>query len=239
MASDQNLILEIDEALKREKTEKFLKEYGPYILAGAVLAVIFTGLISGYRSWENKISAQQTSQLMQAMTSEDQVKALEELAPSLRPGPRAIALMTAASNLMTQDKTTEAQAIFKKASADKALPAVYRDLATLNDVRLSSGAKDADGKALLAQLQPLMGKGNPWRLHAHIEAALINANLLNDYATARTLLAPVVGAAEADAPPSLITRARALDQVFGQKVSTAPKAEPTEKKTDATPEAEG
>ena len=29
MASDQNLILEIDEALKREKTEKIFREYGP------------------------------------------------------------------------------------------------------------------------------------------------------------------------------------------------------------------
>lgn len=242
MASDQNLILEIDEALKREKTEKMLKEYGPYIVAGAVLAVLFTGLISGYRTWENKVSSKQTAALMQAMTSEDQVKSLEELAPSLRPGPRAIALMTAASNLMQKGQTAEAKEVFAKTSADKTLPALYRDLATLSVVRLSTSGdtKDVDAKALLAQLQPLMAKGNPWRWHAHVESALINANMLNDYATARAQLAPVISANEADAPPSLLTRARALDQVFGQKTSAAPKTEnKTEKKTDATPEAEG
>lgn len=234
MASDQNLIQEIDEALRREKTEKMFKEYGPYILAGALLAVLFTGIISGYRSWDNKVSAAQTAQLMHAMTGEDPAKALVELAPSLRPGPRAIAQMTAASTLMEKGNTAEAQKIFAAAAGDKTLPAMYRDLAALTDVRLKmdGDAKNLDAKALLAQLQPLMTQGNPWRWHAHVEAALINANLLNDYTAARALLAPVTGLSAEDAPATLLARARALDQVFGQKLSAAPKSE-------KSPEAEG
>lgn len=238
MASDQNLILEIDEALKREKTEKIFKEYGPYILAGAILAVLFTGLISGYRSWNNKVNAAQTAQLMQALTSEDQAKALEDLAPSLRPGARAIAYMTAAGSLMNQNKTAEAQAIFAKTAADAALPALYRDLATLSNVRLSSSGKaKADPQALLSQLQPLMSKDNPWRWHAYVEAALIAAQLQNDYAAARKQLEPVINADEKLIPPSLLTRARALDQVFGQKLGAAEKTEPKSRTT--SPEAEG
>ena len=155
MASDQNLILEIEEALKREKTEKLFTEYGPYILAGALLAILFTGIMSGYRSWESRANAENTALLMEAMDNKDQVKALEEVAPKLRPGQRAIALMTAANVLLSQDKPAEAKVIFGKTAADKALPAMYRDLAALMNVRLtlSGETKNVDAAGLLAQLQ--------------------------------------------------------------------------------------
>lgn len=234
MASDQNLILEIDEALKREKTEKIFREYGPYILAGALLAVLFTGIISFYRSWENRANAENTALLMEAMSNEDQVKALEEIAPKLRPGQRAIAHMTAASVLLGKDKTDEAKTIYSKAASDKALPPMYRDLAALMSVRLtmSGDTKDLDATGLLAQLQPLLDKSNPWRWHAHIEAALIAAHLQNDYAAARKHLETITNNGET-VPPSLMTRARALDQVFSQKLGSI-------KKTDTTsPDAEG
>lgn len=235
MASDQNLILEIEEALKREKTEKIFREYGPYILAGALLAVLFTGIISSYRHWEARANAENTALLMQALTQQDQATALEKVAPELRAGPRAIARMTAAGVLVSQDKTAEAKALYTSIAADKALPAIYRDLATLMAVRLtlSGDAKGADADSLLAQLQPLLnGKKNPWRSQALIEAALINAHLKNDYAAARAQLASVLADA-AGLPPSVVTRARALDQVFSQKISAADAAMPQ------TPDAEG
>lgn len=237
MASDQNLILEIEEALKRERTEKIFKEYGPYILAGALLAILFTGIISFYRSYEARVNAQQTGQLMEAMSSADQAKALEELAPQLRPGARAIAYMTAAGALLGKDQNTEAQAIFAKTAADKTIPPLYSDLATLMSVRLalSGDAKDQDAAALLAKLQPLLAKGNPWRWHAHIEAALIAAHLQNDYAAARAQLAPVMNSTD-QMPASLQGRARTLDQVFSQKLGalgTVKKDQP------ATTDAEG
>ncbi len=224
MASDQNLILEIDEALKRERTEKIFKEYGPYILAGALLAILFTGMISGYRSWEKRVNAEQTALLMEAMTSEDQAKALQDLAPSLRPGPRAIAYMTAAGDLIGKDNAPEAQALLAKTASDKTLPTLYSDLAALMSVRLtmSGDAKNQDAAALLAKLQPLMAKGNPWRWHAHIEAALIAAHLQNDYAAARAQLAPVLGSTE-QMPGTLQDRARTLDQVFSQKLGAVKK----------------
>ncbi len=233
MASEQQILQEIDDALKREQTEKFFKEYGPYLLAGAILAVLFTGLISGYRSWNNKVNAAQTAQLMEAMAAPDQVTALEALAPQLRPGHRALAHMTAAGTLLSDNKPQDALVIFNKAAADKALPAMYKDLATLMSVRLALTGDPAQLKAdeLLAKLSPLMTKNNPWRWHARIEAALINAHLQNDYATARQNLAEVLSGAEI-LPPSLTERARALDQVFAQKVSAV-------KKDTATPDAEG
>ncbi len=222
MASDQNLILEIEEALKREKTEKLFKEYGPYILIGSLLAVLFTGAISGYRSWETRVNAENTAVLMQALTQQDQVKALTAVAPELRPGQRAIAQMTAAGVLVSQDKKTEAHALYTQVAEDKALPAIYRDLAALTVVRLtlSGDTKAADAGNLLAKLQPLLDKKNPWHNQARIESALISAHLQNDYKAAREHLAPVI--AEGDkAPASVIQRARALEQVFGQKMSAA------------------
>ena len=234
MASDQNLILEIEEALKRERAEKIFKEYGPYILMGALLAILFTGMISAYRGWETRVNAQQTGQLMEAMSSANQAKALEELAPQLRPGARAIAYMSAAGALLSKDKNTEAQAVFTKTSEDKTIPPLYGDLATLMSVRLatSDDTKEENAAALLAKLQPLMEKNNPWRWHAHIEAALIAAHLQNDYATARKQLEPVLNSTDQMAG-SLQTRARTLDQVFSQKLGAIKKDQP------ATTDAEG
>ncbi len=234
MASDQNLILEIEEALKREKTEKLFKEYGPYILIGALLAVLFTGAISGYRHWETRVNAENTALLMQALTQQDQVKALAEVAPELRAGPRAIAQMTAAGVLVSQDKKDEAQTLYTQVAEDKALPAIYRDLAALTVVRLtlSGNTKNADADSLLTKLQPLLDKKNPWHNQARIESALISAHLKNDYKAARDYLAPVL--AEADkAPASVIQRARALDQVFGQKMGAAAPATTSHKSPDA------
>lgn len=233
MASDQNLILEIEEAIKREKTEKLFKEYGPYILAGALLAVLFTGIISGYRHWESRVNSENTAKLMSALTQPDQVSALQQVAPELRPGPRAIAQMTAAGTLMAQNKPAEARKIYETVAGDKALPAIYRDLATLTTVRLdlSGDAKAADAAGLLAQLAPLMGnKKSAWRAQAHIEAALIKAHLQNDYAGARTTLAAVLEEA-ANLPAAVVSRARALDQVFGQKTSAL---KPAADKSDAS-----
>lgn len=237
MASDQNLLLEIEEALKREKTEKIFKEYGPYILIGSLLAVLFTGAISGYRHWETRVNAENTALLMQALTQKDQVTALEAIAPDLRAGPRAIARMTAAGVLVSQNKKTEAQALYTQVAADKALPALYRDLAALTVVRLtlSGDAKEDKAAPLLAQLQPLMGQKNPWHNQARIEAALISAHLKNDYKAARDYLAPVIAETPENVPASVLQRARALDQVFSQKMSAAkPDTAPT-----PSPDAEG
>lgn len=234
MASDQNIILEIDEALKRERTEKLFKEYGPYLLAGAVLAVLFTGIISGYRNWENRINATQTAQLIEAMAAPDKAKALEALAPGLRPGQRALAHMAAAGALLETEKKEEALAILNRAGADRELPAIHRDLATLMAIRLSvsSHSETTDAAALLTRLTPLMGKDNPWRWHARVEAALIAAHLQNDYAAARQHLAEVLKGGDIP-PPSLLERARALDQVYSQKTSAV------RKETPAAPDAEG
>lgn len=234
MASDQNLLLEIDEALKRERTEKIFKEYGPYILAGALLAILFTGLISFYRSWDNDVNAQQTEMLMEAMIAPEPAQALEKIAPELRPGQRAVALMTAAAALIAKDKTAEAQTLYTKAADDKELPATYRDLAALMSVRLamSGDLKSLNAADLMTKLQPLMKKDNPWRWHAHIEAALISAHLQNDYQAAKGHLKSVLSTDES-IQPSLQDRARALDQVFSQKIGAV-------KKTGSTsPDAEG
>lgn len=235
MASDQNIILEIDEAIKRERTEKLFKEYGPYLLAGAVLAVLFTGIISGYRNWENRINATQTAQLIEAMAAEDKVKALEELAPRLRPGQRALAQMAAAGALIEAGQGVEAMKILDQSAADSDLAAIHRDLATLMAVRLSVSAQDeaakTDPAALLGRLSPLMGKDNPWRWHARVEAALITAHMQNDFITARQHLAEVIKGGEVP-PPSLLERARALDQVYSQKTSALKAKSPA-------PDAEG
>lgn len=238
MASEQNIILEIDEALKQERTEKLLKEYGPYILAGIVLAILFTGILGAYRSWNERVNAQQTALLMEAMISEERSTALETLAGQLRPGQRGLALMTSAGSYMTENKPEQALIVLDRVSQDQQIDDLHRDLAHLMAVRLltSVGKQDVKAEDLLKRLTPLMAEKNPWRWHAHIEAALIKAHMQNDYVAARKHLADVLSQ-ETILPPSLRERAKALNQVYSQKLGQSSVTAPAS--TSTATDAEG
>jgi hypothetical protein len=124
--------------------------------------------------------------------------------------------------LLQKDKKAEALAVYDKAVADKTLPEPFHSLAVLMDVRLNwtIKGKDADARALIAQLQPIINNAkNPWQGNARLQAALIAAHSLDDYTQARQLLAPLRQGDD----PSLKERANALDIVYTAQGGKEPK----------------
>lgn len=228
--TNDTLLTELEEDLRQERLHALWKEYGAYIIAGVVLAVLLTGFISGWRSWNEKTGAAQTALIMEALDSNDIPAALDKAAAQLRGGPRAVAWLVEAGALVQTSKEEEALAVYKKAGADGGLPGIYRDLAVLLGVRLewSLAGADTDAKALMATLKPLLDSpGNPWHFHARIQAALIAAHDMKDYALAQQYIAPVIAAD--DIPESLRERARALGQIYRIKLSAASVNAPAEK----------
>lgn len=218
MADD--LIHEVEESLKQEKMEKLWKEYGGYLIAAIIMAVLLTAIITGWRSWNSKINARQTSAIIEALAEENQINELNIITAGLRPGQRAVSHLTSAGLLLRDNQKEEALEHYKIAAHDKNIQPVFRDLAQLMVVRLEWSMKNSDTKPqeMLAMLKPLwQNKDNPWQSHAHMQAAIILAHADADYKTAREHLNMVISAT--DIPASLIERARALDQVYAFKMT--------------------
>lgn len=210
-----DLIHEVEESLRRERLAALWKEHGPFLLAGAVLAVLATGMISGFRSWNERANAAQTASFLEAvdLDEEKRAKALEGLSGSLRPGQRSLALLVGAGTLLQQGKEAEALEMYRKAAADRELPADMRGLAVLQSVRVEWSLGGGDAQAMLQALQPLIDDADsPWRWHARVQAALVAHHGLKDDALARSHLGAVIEAE--DAPQPLRERAKALDHVY-------------------------
>lgn len=235
-----DLIHEVEESIKQERLEKFWKEYGSYLIAAAILAVLLTALFTGWRSWNQKVNISQTTALIEALDQENKPAALEQITGTLRPNHRAIARLTAAGLLLRDGKQEEALASYKAAAEDRDIQPVFQDLARLMAVRLEWGMQkpDANPQTLLAALQPIWeDNGSPWRWHAHEQAAVILAHAQKDYVNARAHLAKIIEAK--DILPSLQERARALDHVYVQKIAAAAPAEGAAANTDAKEKPEG
>jgi hypothetical protein len=220
------LITDIEETIKREKLEEFWSENRAYIIACALLAILLTGIMSGYRHYNEKAGTVSTRAYLTALKQEDKAAALIKTAPQLMPSQRAVALLTAGGLLADKGDLGGALKQYRALAAEKAAPETYRQLGTLMSVRIAWGqskdkAKEAD--TYMALLQPLWSdKSSPWQFHAHFEAAQILASGKQDYAGARKHLTDLVD--NADIPPSLRERARALDHVYELKAPSAPAA---------------
>ena len=232
------LIHEVEESLRQERLQAMWREYGPYVIGGAILAVLFTAASSAWRSHEYRINTTQTAAVIEAMTAPEPAAALDKITTTLRPGPRALAFLSEAGTLLQDGKNNEALAVYDRAAADKTVPEPFHSLAVLLEARLAwsmkgkidaqtlwplKGHSQADiAKSLLEKLQPLIvDEKNAWRDYARVQAALITAHDLNDYSQARALLAPVKKDA-VGGTSELVKRANVLDQVYAAEGGKEP-----------------
>lgn len=212
------LIHEVEEALKREELERFWQEYRFFIIGAVVAAILLTAAVSGWQSYKYKTNTAQTAILTGAMSAEEDnlAAALGDAAPKLRGGHRAMAFLTEAGALQRAGKRQEALEVYSKAAADGSLPRVWQDLAVLLSTRAAWGMeteKTENAASLLKAIAPLLkDQDSPWHAHALLLAAQIEAHGNGDYQAAHKYLSDVQQVA--DAPPSLRERAKALDHIF-------------------------
>lgn len=213
-----DIFREVDEALQQEKAAVFWKEYGPTLMAAAVIVVLSTAATTAFMTWNHHRNAGETARLVAAM--EDQNAAatmLQDIAKDSRGKHEALALITAAGMLGEKNDYAQAATLYKQAYENGA-PGHFDGLARVLYVRstLASGA-DSQADDLLATLKPVLNdKNNPWQWPAKIDAALIAAHLQKDYKAAA---AHLQGADAAQLPPSLAQRAAALEQLYSAKAA--------------------
>jgi hypothetical protein len=220
-----DIIAEVNEAMRQERMEKFWKENSKSLIAFVVLTIIATGVISAYRSWDANVKAAGTDKIMTLMEDKSFPDNIKDAKLDVRGGLRGIVLINGAQEYLNKKKTDEALALYAKAAEDTGIPGEMRDLAVLMQVRLTKDAAAND--KLVKELAKIAGSNSPWQYHARIEAAALSAEK-EDYKKARDYLAGVMD--DKTVPESLYKKAQALDHVYAlRQEKAAAAAKPEEK----------
>jgi hypothetical protein len=170
--SQESLLREIDEDIRRERFAKLWKRYGTYLIAALVL--LLAG-IAGYKIWQEQTIARRGEAAEQftaamALASKDQAAAEERLRALANDGPSGYRLLAALQQAALLAKSGDRQAA-RNAYHDlqqSASDSIYRDLAVLSEAMtaLEGEALPIDADAIRDKLQPLTLDGNPWRFSA-------------------------------------------------------------------------
>jgi hypothetical protein len=177
--SQESLLREIDEDIRRERFAKLWKRYGTYVIAAVLL--LLAG-VAGYKIWQEWTIARRGEAAEQftaavALASKDRAAAEGRLRAIAKDGPSGYSLLAAFQQAALLAKSGDRQAA-RNAYQDlqrSASDPIYRDLAILSEamVALEGEALPIDADAIRDKLQPLALDGNPWRFSARELMAML------------------------------------------------------------------
>ncbi|MCK6417527.1 MAG: hypothetical protein L6Q57_01130 [Alphaproteobacteria bacterium] len=219
-----DLLREVDEALRRERMEKFWQAHGRKVIIAVLVLLAGVGLFSAYEGWQRSVQEAHTESLIALLESPDFPSDVHEKTQDIGPGQRGIALLQAAARYRLEKKESQALELYQIIASDKAIPKTLRQQADL--LRTATMAPGPEMKALM---QPIADDtSSPWRPHALLNLAAYYAHEGQDPDQARALVDMVL--AIESLPPSLMQRAQALAHVYDlKKPQTAKKDEKNEK----------
>jgi len=194
--SEESLIREVEEEVRKEQLQRLWDRFGVYIL-GLCLAVIL--VVGGTKLWqyyERQKAYAAGEQYVEAMQLADEGKndeafaAFTALAQSSSTGARSLAVLQEAAIRIAKGDIPGAIAAYDIVSADASAELPLKDLA-----RIRAGYLLVD-TAPLDELQKRVGalnaEGNPWRNSAR-EILALSAYRNGDMDAANELLSAIVG----------------------------------------------
>ena len=166
-AAQQDVFLrEVDDALREEQVLNTFKRYGKPVGAAIAAALLALG---GYLYWDHTDKLAKASYSERLTMALDRIEAgqlaeaekeLEAIAKEAKDGPRAVALMQLAAIAAQKGDTAGAAKRFADIAADKDVPQVYRDLATVREVAIRFDTMKPDD--VVARLKPIAVPGNAY-----------------------------------------------------------------------------
>ncbi|MGQ0663187.1 MAG: tetratricopeptide repeat protein [Pseudomonadota bacterium] len=217
MVDDKDrLFEEVDEDLRRERALKLWKQYGNYVIGGALAVVVGTGAYVAWRDYERKRMAAEGERFVAAAdlaAAGDTERALAAFAHIARQGAAGYATLARLREAGLKARHGDAAgglAIYLSIAADERAGAEFRDAATM--LAALSAADGAGGPELERRLAALSASTSPWR-HTALEIAAVVAAKNGDGAKARELYAKI--ADDPAAPLGLRARAAEMIQALG------------------------
>lgn len=167
LAAQQDVFLrEVDDALRQDQFEGFLKNYGKPVL-GLVVAglAVFAGWLY-WDHWQTGQREQRTEAFVQAIDSlqarnlDDAKSKLAPLAAEGAGGTTSAARLMLAGIALEQDRKGDALKLYRQVAADTAAPQPLRDLAQVREVAADFDAMKPQD--VIDRLKPIAAPGNPW-----------------------------------------------------------------------------
>lgn len=191
--SQDNLLREIDEDIRRERLGQLWQRFGVYVIA-AVVAVLVA--VAGYQIWHYRTEAARQEASIRfaaatALAGTDRVAAEQQLAAIASDGPAGFTVLAGlrqAALLAESGDIPAAREAYQRVQR-AAVDPLYRDLAVLREVMLvlQAEAVPIDADAIAGKLEPLKAEGNAWRFSAR-ELSAVLASRTGQIDEARTLL---------------------------------------------------
>ena len=208
-----DIFQEVDEALQQEKIAKIWQEYQTPILSAIGILILGTAAFTGVKNWNYTKNTGETKNLLSAIESPKAQDELQNFAKDTRNNHAAVAKLNLAQLLIEEGKTKEAANIYKEIAQNRG---VDHDLRDLSRILFARNSDKADKNILIPVLS---NEKSPWKWHARLEMALIEAHQNNDLETAISLLEPFQN--DATIPASLKQRANALSGVYSYKLQNS------------------
>ena len=168
--TDDSLLREINEDLRREQIAKLWDRYGVVLLTGVGLLI---AIVLGYQYWQRsqiataqEYGAKYTEALQLARDgkNDEALKTLKEIANSAPKGYAVLARLKLAASLAKTGKTAEAVKAYEAIIADGGADKLLADYARLRAAGLRLG--EADWTEMQNRLTPLTAKDSAWRFSA-------------------------------------------------------------------------
>jgi hypothetical protein len=164
--SSDTFLREVDENLRRDQAQDFVRTYGKWLIAGVVLLL---AAIGGYIYWQNQQRARAAAQSEELAKVYTDIGAnrlatvpqrLNGIAAESQEVTRALALFTSAAVALEQNDRKLATAKYREIVADEDLPQAYRDGALVRATTLEFDSLPAE--QVIARMQPFTKAGEPW-----------------------------------------------------------------------------
>lgn len=213
MSEQDSFINEVSEEVRRDKLFALMRRYG-------WIAILLVVLLVGGASWNEwrkasaKAEAEATGDALIAALSiddaDERLQALDAVEIGDDPDRAAVIGLLEAAAAQEAGDAEGAAAALDTVAGNEAAPQVYRDLAALK--RVMTGAVELAPDERLSRLRPLMAPGNPFRLLALEQSALIEIEKGEPETAIGTLQALL---SDAEVTEDLRRRARQLIVALG------------------------
>jgi hypothetical protein len=161
-----DIFREIDEELRRDNLQQLWTRYGRYLIGLAVLAVVATAAVMGWREYQlhqreaEGVRYAAALELARQGKNAEAADAFAVLAQGGSAGRAALARLAEAAAKAQAGDVDGAVAVYDQLAADSTADPIFRDVATLMSARYA--LDKGDPMAVVARLVPLASPTSPW-----------------------------------------------------------------------------
>ena len=162
----ETFVREVDENLRRDQMQDFLKKNGSWLIAVVILFLLASGGFIWWQQYQVKRSGAEVERLAEVYKDigsgnvAQAPRQLDELSKSGSKAVRASALFAKAALALQQNDNKLAIATYKSIASDDGLPQAYRDAALIRQTALEFD--QLQPQDVIARLEPLAKPGEPW-----------------------------------------------------------------------------